>query len=52
MHDLKIIRKDFDAFKKSLEKRSIDLDFDKLKNLDKKNRELIQKKENLEKTDA
>ncbi len=49
MHDLKIIRKDFDAFKKSLEKRSIDLDFDKLKNLDKKNRELIQKKENLEK---
>ena len=49
MHDLKIIRKDFDAFKKSLEKRSIELDFDKLKNLDKQNRELIQKKENLEK---
>ena len=49
MHNLKEIRKDFDAFKKALEKRSIQIDFDKLKNLDIKNRELIQKKENLEK---
>ena len=49
MHNLKEIRKDFDKFKKSLEKRSIDIDFDKLKDLDIKNRELIQKKENLEK---
>ena len=49
MHNLKEIRKDLDAFKKSLEKRSLDIDFDKLKNLDKKNRELIQKKETLEK---
>ena len=48
MHNLKVIRKDFDAFKKALEKRSIQIDFDKLKNLDIKNRELIQKKENLE----
>ncbi len=49
MHNLKEIRKDFDAFKKALEKRSVDIDFNKLKDLDKKNRELIQKKENFEK---
>ena len=49
MHNLKEIRKDFIAFKKALEKRSIDIDFNKLQNLDKENRELIQKKENLEK---
>ena len=48
MHNLKEIRKDFDAFQKALEKRSVDIDFDKLKKLDAKNRELIQKKENLE----
>ena len=29
MHNLKEIRKDFDNFKKSLEKRSIDIDIDK-----------------------
>ena len=49
MHNLKEIRKDFDEFKKSLEKRTIDINFDKLKDLDIKNRELIQQKENLEK---
>ena len=49
MHNLKEIRKDFATFKKNLEKRSIDIDFDKLKDLDIKNRELIQKKESLEK---
>ena len=49
MHNLKEIRKDFDKFKKSLEKRTIDINFDKLKDLDIKNRELIQQKENLEK---
>ena len=48
MHNLKEIRKDFDTFKKALEKRSVVLDFDKLKDLDEKNRELIQKKEALE----
>ena len=37
MHDLKKIRKDFDGFKKSLEKRSIEIDFDRLKYLDEKN---------------
>ena len=49
MHNLKEIRKDFDNFKKLLEKRSIDIDIDKLKKLDEKNRDLIQKKEILEK---
>ena len=49
MHNLKEIRKDFDTFEKSLEKRSINIDFGKIKDLDKKNRELIQKKETLEK---
>ena len=49
MHNLKEIRKDFDAFKKALEKRSLDINFDKIKDLDLKNRNFIQKKENLEK---
>ena len=49
MYNLKEIRKDFDAFKKSLEKRATDVNFVKLKDLDIKNREFIQKKENLEK---
>ena len=49
MHNLKEIRKDFDTFEKSLEKRSINIDFGKIKDLDKKNRELIQEKEILEK---
>ena len=31
MHDLKRIRKDFEAFKKLLEKRLIDIDLNKLK---------------------
>ena len=48
MHNLKEIRKNFEFFKKAIEKRSIDIDFDKLKDLDQKNREFIQKKELLE----
>ena len=48
MHNLKEIRKNFEFFKKALEKRSINIDFDKLKDLDQKNREFIQKKELLE----
>ena len=48
MHNLKEIRKDFDAFKKSLKSRSIDIEFDKIKDLDIENRKLIQKKEALE----
>ena len=49
MHNLKQIRKDFNAFKLAVEKRANDTDFDKLKILDEKNRDLIQKKETLEK---
>ena len=49
MHNLKEIRKDFDAFRKALENRFVKIDFKKLENLDKQNRELIQKKETLEK---
>jgi len=49
MHNLKEIRKNFPAFEKSLEKRLIDIDFAKLKNLDIQNRDLIQQKESLEK---
>ena len=49
MHNLKEIRKNFEAFKKALEKRSIDIDLNKLKDLDIKNRELIQKKKLLKK---
>ena len=48
MHNLKEIRKDFDAFKKSLEARSVKIDLDRIKDLDTKNRNLIQKKEILE----
>ena len=49
MHNLKDIRKDFDSFEKALEKRSIDIDLNNLKNLDLQNRVFIQKKESLEK---
>ncbi len=49
MHNLKEIRKDFNTFKKSLEKRFIEIDLDKLEKLDQQNRAFIQKKENLEK---
>ena len=49
MHNIKEIRKDFDAFKKALEKRSLNINFDKIKDLDIKNRDFIQKKETLEK---
>ena len=49
MHNLKEIRKDFDAFKKALEKRFVNVDVNKIKDLDTKNRDFILKKENLEK---
>ena len=44
MHNLKEIRKDFDTFKKSIQRRNIEIDFEYLKKLDETNRELIQKK--------
>jgi len=49
MHNLKEIRKDFSKFEKDLEKRSVKIDFNNLKKLDELNRDLIQKRENLEK---
>ncbi len=49
MHNLKEIRKDFPAFEKALEKRSLKIDFKKLQKLDEENRNLIQKKEAIEK---
>ena len=49
MHNLKEIRKDFSKFERDLEKRSVKIDFNNLKKLDELNRDLIQKKENLEK---
>ena len=49
MHNLKEIRKDFPNFEKALKKRSIKIDFKKLQDLDEENRNLIQKKEAIEK---
>ena len=49
MHNIKDIRKNYEQFAKSLQKRSLSVDINKIKDLDKKNRELIQKRENLEK---
>jgi seryl-tRNA synthetase len=49
MHNIKDIRKNFDEFENSLKKRFVDLDIKKIKTLDDNNRELIQKKEILEK---
>ena len=49
MHNIKDIRKNYEQFAKSLQKRSLSVDINKIKDLDEKNRELIQKRENLEK---
>ena len=49
MHNLKEIRKDFSQFEKDLKNRSVKIDFNNLQKLDELNRDLIQKKENLEK---
>ena len=49
MHNLKEIRKDLSGFAKSLEKRSVNINFSNLQRLDELNRQLIQKKETLEK---
>ena len=49
MHNLKEIRKDFDNFKKLLEKRFLEINLDNLEKLDKENREFIQKKRLLKK---
>ena len=48
MHNIKLIRKDPNYFTKKFIERNINIDLKILLDLDKKNRELIQKKENLE----
>ena len=48
MHNIKSIRENSEHFKKKLESRNIKVNFKDLLDLDKKNRELIQKKEKLE----
>ena len=48
MHDIKLIRKDTKNFTKKLSERNIKIDLKDLLEFDKKNRELIQKKEKLE----
>jgi seryl-tRNA synthetase len=45
---IKEIRTDFDYFKNQLKSRNIDVDIDKIKELDETNRKYIQKKEALE----
>ena len=49
MHNLKEIRKDVNFFKKKIQERNAAVDFENLLNLDKENREIIQKKKNLNK---
>ena len=48
MHNIKDIRNDIDLFKDFLQRRFLDIDLDNILNLDEQNRELIQKKEQLE----
>ncbi len=48
MHNLKDIRKNFEIFKQQLKNRNVNIDINEIKDLDEKNRNLIQQKENLE----
>ena len=48
MHSIKAIRENPDFYKKKIEERNIKLNIDDLLTLDKKNREIMQKKEKLE----
>ena len=48
MHDIKIIRKNPDYFKKKISERNTEIDINELLDLDKKNRELIHEKEKFE----
>ena len=45
MHDIRIIRKNSNHFSKKILQRNTKFDLENLLDLDKKNRELIQKKE-------
>ena len=49
MHNIKEIRKDIQGFKESLKKRFLNIDVDKILQLDENNRKYIQDKEKLEK---
>jgi seryl-tRNA synthetase len=49
MHNIKEIKNNLDLFKDSIKKRFLDVDVNNILELDKKNRKLIQEKENLEK---
>ena len=49
MHNIKDIRNNLDEFKKLIKTRNTDVDIDQIKDLDEKNRKLIQEKESLEK---
>ena len=49
MHNIKNVREDYELFEKKLKNRNIEIDFKQIKDLDIKNRNLIQKKEGLEK---
>ena len=48
MHNIKDIRKDFNNFKNQLKSRNINIDLNNIKDLDERNRKLIQIKEDLE----
>ncbi len=48
MHNIKLIREQHNSYKKKFSDRNLNINLDDLLNLDKKNRELIQKKEKLE----
>ncbi len=48
MHNIKLIRENSDFFKKKISSRNVNINLDELLNLDKKNREIIQRKEKLE----
>ena len=49
MHNIKNIRANFENFKNKLKNRNVNIDLNNIIILDKKNRELIQNKETLEK---
>ena len=44
MHNIKNIRNNFDIFKENIEKRNVKININEIIQLDKLNRELIQKK--------
>ena len=48
MYNIKFIRENLSLFTKKLNDRNVNINFDEFLKLDKKNRELIQKKEKLE----